>query len=169
MVRYLKMKINSGPRIDPDQLWEKVRLYSCVSFDLFDTILKRNAAEPADVFSWIEEGCRGRFPGFRGKRIQAEQEARAASPYEEVTLEEIYRSYPGLSPAEREELADRELSAERLFITVSPEMLLLYRRCREAGKRVFFISDIYLPEAFMTELLSAFGLQDCDGLYVSSR
>ncbi|MCR5294934.1 MAG: hypothetical protein K6E30_07160, partial [Lachnospiraceae bacterium] len=78
-------------------------------------------------------------------------------------------SYPGLSPAERDELADRELSAERLFITVSPEMQLLYRRCREAGKRVFFISDIYLPEAFMTELLSAFGLQDCDGLYVSSR
>ena len=84
----IKHRINSG-EIDATSLIDQVKDYKIVSFDIFDTLLKRNVGRPSDVFS-VMEYANSDLMGFKNARIFAEQEARKESQYEEVTLNEIY-------------------------------------------------------------------------------
>lgn len=62
--------------------------YRAVAFDVFDTLIHRDAAAPTDVFAWMEAD--GTAPeGFAARRVAAEAEARAACVPREVTLAEI--------------------------------------------------------------------------------
>ena len=70
----VKKKLNSGSRIDAEVLYEKIRDYKYVSFDIFDTLVKRNVEEPTDIFSIMEKTV---GLGFKTKRIEAEKRARS--------------------------------------------------------------------------------------------
>ena len=56
-----------------------------VTFDVFDTLIIRNAVKPVEVFDIVG----GRL--FRYVRIAAEIAARKLSREEDITLDEIYR------------------------------------------------------------------------------
>lgn len=79
-------------RQPPQMLADALAAYDVISFDVFDTLLFRPLAAPADLFDLV--GMTLRYPGFRALRIQAEKQARqsrqAHSGYAEVTLEEIW-------------------------------------------------------------------------------
>lgn len=36
-------------------MWEKIKKYSIISFDIFDTLIKRNVCIPEDVFDIVQE------------------------------------------------------------------------------------------------------------------
>ena len=61
-----------------------------VSFDVFDTLIKRNVRTPKDVFSLVEREALKRFgvsmEGFRDKRVCAERTARELSDREEISF-----------------------------------------------------------------------------------
>ena len=69
-----------------------------VSFDVFDTLIKRNVRTPKDVFSLVEREALKRFgvsmEGFRDKRVCAERTARELSDREEISFGEIYDQLP---------------------------------------------------------------------------
>ena len=73
----IKKKLYSGSSINADELYLKVEPYKYVSFDIFDTLVKRNVENPTDVFK-IMEGNAGK--GFADRRIKAEREARQSLP-----------------------------------------------------------------------------------------
>ena len=50
--------------------------YRAVAFDVFDTLIRRDCAQPGDLFALMEEKGLA-APGFAGQRAAAEKEARA--------------------------------------------------------------------------------------------
>lgn len=47
--------------------------YDVVSFDIFDTLLKRNVLHPTDIFSIMEKKVSDTVPNFKRHRIDAER------------------------------------------------------------------------------------------------
>lgn len=150
-----------------------VKVYS---FDLFDTLLARQVAEPADVFRELERRFSAqdkRWEGVADKRIQAELEARRVHRFaREVTLDEIYEEMNRrfhISPEDCARLKRLELEIEREYLYPVPENRELVQQLRGKGKRVIYISDIYLPTDFIHEILNKFDLLPSrKGLYLSS-
>ena len=67
--------------------------YKAVAFDIFDTLLKRDCARPADLFALMEVTHQAAL-GFAEARVAAEAETRQTLG-REVTLAEIY-AHPAL-------------------------------------------------------------------------
>jgi hypothetical protein len=115
------------------------------SFDLFDTLVARRCVEPHAVFHEVER--RAAHPGFAAQRIAAEATL-YGSPY---TLDDIYRRLArdtGVGGTAVGWLRDMELAVER-------EMLFpIAQHCAAFTAGDVVVSDMYLPEAFLQELVS---------------
>ena len=72
--------------------------YKAVAFDIFDTLLKRDCAHPADLCALMEVTHQAAL-GFAGARVAAEAETRQTLG-REVTLAEIY-AHPALRGTDR--------------------------------------------------------------------
>jgi HAD superfamily hydrolase (TIGR01549 family) len=137
-----------------------------LSVDVFDTALLRLVREPVDVFRLVPGAPRG----FVEERVAAERRARlkaAARGHDDITLDEIYDELP--AAWDRAGLKARELDVERAVSAAHPTVRDLVVDARALGKRVVFVSDMYLPEAFLAELLREAGYDvDDESLFVSS-
>lgn len=78
--------------------------YKAVAFDIFDTLLKRDCARPADLFALMEVTHQAVL-GFAGARVAAEAETRQTLG-REVTLAEIY-AHPALRGTDPAQSAQR--------------------------------------------------------------
>ena len=139
---------------------KKLKKYDVVFFDVFDTLLKRDVAEPTQVFSLLE--AQSRIPGFAESRIKAEISSRSRKT--EVTLDDIYadallKEYAWVKPLEIE----LELKLSRCNTPVKA----LYDRCVQSSKRIFIITDMYLPEPAIAAMLKKNGYGHYERLYVS--
>ncbi len=145
----------------PEAILPRIADAPCVSFDVFDTLLKRAVARPHDVFRRM--GAELGDATFAARRIAAEQAARRAAAQEEVTLVGIYAQLP-----ERERgLMQMELAAERAVSRPNAWLAPVLRACAARHARVLAISDMYLPQAFVAELLERAGIE-VGRLFVSS-
>ena len=145
-----------------DNLCRRASGRCAVGFDVFGTLLLRDVARPTDLFSWMEEF--GSAPaGFAKARVAAEQEARAAKQGE-VTLAEIYARTPlaGRDP-------QAECWAEQQWGIANPQLFGAVRRLHEQGKKVYAISDMYLPRQQVEAMLRGCGYDFLDGVFVSKR
>ena len=161
----IKKKLYSGSSINADELYLKVEPYKYVSFDIFDTLVKRNVENPTDVFK-IMEGNTGK--GFADRRIKAEREARQSLPKsdrKEVTIEDIYSYFPA---SERKKLIDLELKTELHLLVPNRPVIDVYNRCLKEGKTVFITSDMYWSQEAVEKLLEKIGVVSYKRLYLSS-
>lgn len=163
-------------RLEP--LIDSVRL---ISLDVFDTLLFRGCARPADVFEMAaakaaERGIlrRPTTPAeYRTMRIAAERLARERVMREsgcgEVTLEQIYGQFPS-ALGDRNELLELELAAEREACYVNPNIASLIRYCNMRNIRVALLSDMYLSPSQLVSIVTANGLEAglLDAVLVSS-
>ena len=150
------------------------------SFDVFGTCLLRTFAQPTDLFyvlaeSMLEEG--GREPArvdvseIAHLRIEGERIARSRSSRDDVSLAEIYESMEGLGQygIRRKAMAEEELELESESVRPIAETRRRIDDLRSRGARVVFISDMYLPELAIREMLACHGFwRPGDGLYVSN-
>lgn len=134
-----------------------IQPYPIVSFDIFDTLIKRDVPKPSDLFDLIYSDQH-----FKKKRINAELICRKESKYEEITLEEIYNGLNGYS-------MEKELDFEYSICCVNKKIKKIYDYCIKSNKTIYIISDTYFSEGFVCELLKKNGIEQYDGLYVSSR
>jgi len=152
--------------------------YKVISFDIFDTAVFRMVFEPRDVFLLMEEELVEKygntFLGFSDLRFKAEVETvekvwkldRAA----EVNLNDIYRTLFFFNPTLKQfyqELKEIELHAERSVIVPSFQVLDYFNKARQLQKNTIFISDTYLPQEHITQVLEASGYQGYDKLFIS--
>lgn len=156
-----------------------------VSTDVFDTLLWRQAAEPADVFVLVGERLRRRGQlasrlepeAFRTLRGHAEHQARVARAHAcndlEVTLEEIYARMPDwmFTPTGRAVGIDTELAVEHEVLVADLDVLALLVAAKAAGKQVVAVSDTYFSAAQLRELLDQPGLDalEVDRVFSSSE
>lgn len=153
--------------------------WDTVSFDVFDTILTRAVAHPTGIFDLMAPKVRGRLRGVRARipfakaRILSEILARLFSRREEVTLDEIYGRLGlllGLSGETLDEIRREELRLEAELSVPVDSVVRLAETFGKAGKRVLFVSDVYLPEEFVVSLLRRGGVDvSADDVFVSSR
>jgi len=148
------------------------------SFDIFDTCLVRSCGHPHGVFYLMAESllpndansaCLAEFIQLR---IQAETKAKAnLLVSEEVTLDDIYNHmdlapFPGM---ETESVKATELRIEKEVLYPVLSILNRINSLRSEGNQILFISDMYLPKAFIQDVLTELGFYHSgDGLFVSS-
>ena len=144
-----------------------------VTFDVFDTLVRRSCGDPGSVFDLVERIAREEAPelcptGFRHMREAAECEARhAVGSGEEVTLAKIYERLPLLAGV-CEELMELELACELAVCEPNPKVVSRYDEIR-ASRRVAIVSDMYLPEWAVAAILDECGVYGYEELFVSSR
>lgn len=142
-----------------------------VSFDIFDTLVKRNVSEPSEIFAVTESRYNADadkpIKDYRQKRIEAEKKARKHSPEEEITIREIYDFLP-YSEEEKKKLEQTELETELLNCVPDLTMQRLFHQCRERHKHIVITSDMYLPEEIIRSILEKCGYAGYEKLYLSS-
>lgn len=149
------------------------------SFDVYDTLLTRHVAVPADLFLLVGAELRtaGLIPDgpgeFAGKRSRAEGAARQTAPAGEPRLSEIFKPLAeayGWNEPQTQQAMDVELRVESQNTQAVPGMVATVQRARADGFRVVFLSDMYLPASFIAERLRREGFLIADEeLFVSSE
>lgn len=162
-----------------DGALEAARRADIVTLDVFDTALTRTFDSPVDVFAEVERRAVGRLggrgTGFAAVREDAERDARGYRSRlfaaEEVTLDEIYAEIAKRLPLLAPDLGlveQLEVETEAECLIGVSDVVELTRRLRLDGKRYAFVSDMYLPKAFIAARLGAAGYEGWTSLYVSS-
>lgn len=161
MKRILSEKIN--------KICEK---YNVISFDIFDTLLKRDVMYPRDVFCLVEKLYKVRTHishfEFVEKRIEAEKIAKEKSGFEDITLEEIYLEMD-LDEIVKGTLKELELEVEKNLLVTNAELKKVFDFCKKANKRIYIISDMYLPKVFIEEALVDNGYSGYVKLFLSNE
>ena len=153
------------------------------SFDVFDTCIVRTCARPTNLFYLLaEELLRGTGQPYGREevgelaalRLSAEKQAHKtaqAAGQAEITLTDIYGELSldgwGVSAQTMQDAeVELELAAMRPVVPIRERTQALWR----AGERVLYVSDMYLPQRVVHEMLVRCGFDVPDGtLYVSSE
>lgn len=131
------------------------------SFDIFDTALIRRCGRPEMIFHLLATRLfpsdKARRDAFLLWRMQAGVEAqRRVGKSREAAMADIYAS-PRLSvfadAYSAEQLMAQEMQLESEQLTANPRVRDLISEAREAGDTLCFISDMYLPSAFLEQML----------------
>lgn len=144
--------------------------YRYISFDIFDTLLKRSVARPSDLFEYMEEYCHYnniQIPDkFAQNRINAESTLRKRNGGE-VTIDEIYTELQSYFNNSVYKLKSLELSLELNGCRANPEMVAILSKCIQSGKTVILISDMYLSSEFIMKMLEKCSIYGYAKIYVS--
>lgn len=145
--------------------------HSVISFDVFDTLIKRNVADPDDLFAMVErrypKEYKTYFP-FVSERKAADKKARKTSPYREVNIDEIYNVIKqkfGEVIANR--LKNLEIEVELDFCIGNSEILKWYQYCRSQNKKIYILSDMYFPAEIIERILGKNGITGYNHLFSS--
>lgn len=158
---------------------EKIKV---VSFDVFDTLVKRPLWVPEDVKYFVQYEAREILSGFEENtyikmRTEAEQRCRELSiakdsTCEDVTIEEIYATMGkiyGLPSHITEALMQKELEVELKILLPRNSGKQLFEAALAFGKKVIIVSDMYMRATFMEKILDKCGYKGYNRVYVSSE
>jgi HAD superfamily hydrolase (TIGR01549 family) len=163
--------MNNKIQIEYEQLCLKIDQNNYISFDIFDTALLRNVLYPVDIFTIIEQKLKedqNPIPNFKKHRIEAESQARKCSKREDIHFDEIYQVLAERVGDKQSHAAKQlEISIEREFTTGNRFIKRIYDYALAQGKKIWFISDMYLPKEFIGSLLKENGYDHFDALWVS--
>jgi FMN phosphatase YigB (HAD superfamily) len=158
-----------------------LRMYKIRSFDVFDTCLLRSYSFPSDVFCEMAAGLSGKpklsrlrisTEDFRSARIKAEATALSKTSAEDVTLQDIWYELALVLKMDDHGASgmEYELELERRQIRPNRNVLSIVQAARQSGSRIVFVSDTYLPQEFVRDVLNEHGFFAYgDGLFVSSE
>lgn len=161
-----------------DDACQKARNCDVLSFDFYDTLFCRKAFTPDDVHHYIgwvlqvreaiaDEGM------FYVARKAAEDHARTHSGKGDVTLDDIYASFPAVTDWPKTSIAlarELEWEIELRCLAPRPDAVELARIAKDHGARVIVVSDSYMPRSFFEEVFAKHGLNRLfDAIHVSSE
>lgn len=164
----IKNKANTGSTPSAQKLFNKVKNYKIVSFDIFDTLLKRKVNDPEDIFQLMQLEIKNKVPNFKERRKDAEKRARLINSPREITLDDIYNNFPGLPEIQKYSLKNLELKFEKQALVPNKPIVDLFNKCIQTNKKVFIISDMYLPLSFIKSTLEELGISGYTKIYLSS-
>lgn len=143
-----------------------------ISFDMFDTLIKRNVKHPTDIFSYVElvyNRIHHTNIRFKTIRVQAESKVRK-NIRGEISLNQIYEEVSARLGADlAESFKLLECKAEIDFCCVNPEIKTYVEYAKKKGKRIIVISDMYQNIQTLDAMLLKCGFDSFDYIYVSSE
>ena len=149
------------------ELYSIIGKYDYISFDIFDTLIKRDVRNPVDIYDVVERRY-GNLINFKEERINAEKKAKLNSKNEEINLEDIY-SYLNYDEKIKNELLKLEIEVEKNYCIKNKEMFEIYKYCLNNNKKIFITSDMYLPKKLIEDILEKNDYKKYSKLYLSSE
>lgn len=154
--------------------------YEYISFDIFDTLIKRPFYRPTDLFYLLDglyETMYRTITSFHEIRIDGEIAARAKlqkqyPDCQDITIDEIYECISeifGIPDRLCNALKEEEKKLEIQFCSVRKTVKELYDLALYAGKKIILISDMYLDKATVEKILSKNGYEHYLKIYLSSE
>ncbi|WP_137157281.1 hypothetical protein [Rhizobium sp. FKL33] len=153
-----------------------------VSFDCFDTLIKRSANRPIEIFGRIGEALRknGMLPAyidnhrFKDWRIRAEQSAREKmilSGSHEVNLSQIYNELEKLAGGaiSVKDFIKCELEIEKNCMFFNQKMIEIVDYAKKLGKKVIVVSDTYYTSGELQFITGLGTIDKIDRFYASSE
>ena len=141
--------------------------YEAISFDIFDTLVMRTVYFNKDVFRIVAEKYGETVPNFFDIRVEAEYTlSRTRYPY----MEEIYdyiAEKSGISKENATEIMLYEIEVEREVIVPRYEMVDIFNYCKQAGKKVYIVSDMYMHKEDLEKIINDLGIVGYDKIFVS--
>lgn len=146
-----------------------------ITFDVFDTLINRPVEVPSDVYKFLESKAliisNGLTDDFFKVRTVAEVEVRNNSENGEITLDEIYdyiQEHYQLDAGLTNAIKKEEIELEISLVQQRPAGKKLWDIAQSSGKPISIISDMYLPESVIEQMLNKCGYDKYEKLYVSS-
>lgn len=152
---------------------------TCVSFDIFDTLIERPFFNADDTFSFLSLEVNGQdarpfYFDFASERKNAERKARKLSMLEngntEIALKDIYRILvqdTALTEEETARIMQRETELEVKFCRKRSAGYTLYDYALRRGKKIICVSDMYLPSDILRHILQKSGYTNIEDVFVS--
>lgn len=154
-----------------NQIKQAINQSNIISFDLFDTLVKRDCYKPKELFYFVEKKINQEFgieSHYAALRVEAEKNARINIAAEEISLTEIYAELSlKISDENKKKIKQWEEEYEYTLCQWNPFMKPVYEYCRTQGKKIFIVTDIYLPESLIQKILDKLGIS-YNALFVSS-
>lgn len=143
-----------------------------ISFDIFDTLVKRNVARPEHVHQLVQSEFLHQtgleIPEYPRYRTIAESEARKHSHKEEISLDEIFLFLQEVPEEWKNMLKQIERETEIELCTPNSKMKAVYEQAMQEGKKIIITSDMYLDEVTIRKILHKCGYDTYEKLYLSS-
>lgn len=152
----------------------KIQAYDVISFDVFDTLIKRNVVKSQDVYKLVqmvyETKSHKSIDDFIDIRYNAEKELWKSTDKGEFTLENIYRhleNYYGVEVVK--ELYNIEKHVEQTITQKNYAMFELWNSAKYSKKTIILTSDMYLSTNTIRTILTDCNIIGYDELYVSGE
>lgn len=175
----------------PQNTYEKIRgkildpAVKVIGFDVFDTALCRYVTDPKDIFELMDAEVSAYIRGSRANdlaltkfgsiRSVAEQTINAvikdAGGDRQVTFDEIYEMIGEMLQCDVsiiEKIKKLEIVSELKYIRPRYSIRALYQLALEHGKRIVFISDMYLSSSIINKFLQSNGYTKFERVYSSA-
>lgn len=150
---------------------EKLKEYDIISFDVFDTLIFRPVALPTDVFYLLGE--KFDHMDFKNIRVWAEWDARMKcedrNGHMEVSLEDIWNNMESDMGISAEDGMKYEMEIETELCYANPFMSEVWKELEKLGKQIIIVSDMYLPEKCIVNILQKNGFTGVRKVYVSNE
>lgn len=151
-----------------------------VSFDIFDTLIKRPFFQPKDLFILLNKYFREYTNGASGMdfskiRVYCEQltrERKENKKCQEITLDEIYDTIEteyNMDKQMLEKVKQKEIEYEIRFCERRNVGYELYTLALAMEKKVVLTSDMYLHKEVIQKILDKNGYNKHEKLYLSSE
>lgn len=156
-------------KLNEEVLIHEIDKHEIISFDIFDTLIMRDTLYPDDVFNIMEyklenEGIYTRK--FATDRKNAESDIMGMNP----NIHDIYNNFTrklGVPDFLSKKIKQIELDIEKAILHKRIKMAEIFEYALIKGKKVYLISDMYLPSDIISELLYNEGISGYEKIYVS--
>jgi len=139
------------------------------SFDVFDTMLMRPFSNPSDLFYLVGEKVG--INDFKSIRQNAEKRVRSIAEVtkgnKEVTIRKIYEEINRMTGLDVEKGIKTEIEIEKQLCFANETNKEIFDILKSQGKRIIFITDMYLPSAIIDEILQKNGIKGYEKIFVS--
>ena len=151
---------------------KKIEKYEYVSFDIFDTLIKRNVAHYRDIFTLTcneyEKSTGKKIKcDYVQKRIEAEQKAREQRQDKEPNLDDIFNSME--IKEDKDLLKQIEVEQEIAICQQNKDFYEIYTYCKKIRKKIIITSDMYLNKEYIEVILKKNGIDKYDYLFISNE
>ena len=135
--------------------------YEYISFDIFDTLIKRSLPKPSDLFLIVQKIYENKFKvkleKWKEIRINAEIKARKKAKNEEITIDEIYENIDATKNIDLIKLKKIEQETEINLCERNMQLYEVYKYCKNKNKKILITSDMYLPKEIIEKILQKNG------------
>ena len=173
-----KSYIMSNYHKPPEQLFKELQNFSLVSFDVFDTILRRNYSEP-DYAKFklgqylTREGLIGSPEAFVKIRNDIEHALRVERNFTgDVSITQIYQRLSNMLVCDKEQaksFMELEFHFDLEMVVPKDEMIDLIHSLADIGREIWLITDTYYTQGQIETMLRKIGLAVPYKLFVSSE